>query len=104
MPIRPENLCRYPADWKLRSRFVRHYRAKNKCEWCGAKNGEPHPVTGSTVVLTTAHVWDERPEAASLLNLAALCQKCHNGHDAKSRRERRKERHHIESGQEVFIF
>ena len=41
---------------------MRHYRARNKCEWCGAANGEPHPVTGSTVVLTTAHVWDDRPE------------------------------------------
>ena len=29
-------------------------------------------VIGSTVVLTTAHVWDDRPKAASLLNLAAL--------------------------------
>jgi hypothetical protein len=34
-------------------------------------------------------VWDHRPEAAGLLNLAALCQKCHNGHDAKMRREGR---------------
>lgn len=83
MPIRPENKARYPADWKLRSRFVRHYRAQNKCEWCGAENGKPHPSTGSKVVLTTAHVFDHRPEAASLLNLAALCQKCHLTHDAK---------------------
>jgi len=54
-------------------------------------------VIGSTVVLTTAHVWDDRPEAASLLNLAALYQKCHNGHDAKTRQERRKERLRHES-------
>ena len=89
MPIRPENRARYPNDWKLRSRFVRFYRAKNRCEWCGAENGKPHPITGSIVVLTTAHVFDDRPEAASLLNLAALCQKCHNGHDAEARRLRR---------------
>lgn len=99
MPIRPENKARYPADWKLRSRFVRHYRAKNKCEWCGAENGYPHPVTGSIVVLTTAHVFDDRPEASSLLNLAALCQKCHNGHDAKARQQGRKDRHVQASGQ-----
>lgn len=99
MPIRPENRHRYPADWKLRSRFVRTIRARNRCEWCGCKNGEPHPVTGSTVVLTTAHVFDDRPEAASLLNLAALCQRCHNGHDALDRRRRRRERIERESGQ-----
>ena len=85
MSIRPENRSRYPADWKLRSRFVRFFRARNRCEWCGAKNYEPHPITGSRVVLTVAHVFDHRPEAASLLNLAALCQRCHNRHDAKHR-------------------
>lgn len=87
MPIRPENKSRYPSDWKLRSLFVRVYRAKNRCEWCGAENGRPHPVTGNKVVLTAAHVFDRRPEAANLLNLAALCQKCHNAHDAKGRRD-----------------
>ena len=81
MPIKPENKARYPVDWKLRSRFVRFVRARNKCEWCGAKNHEPHPITGSRVVLTVAHVYDRRPEAASLLNLTALCQRCHLNHD-----------------------
>ncbi len=85
MPIRPDIRARYPKDWALRSRFVRFVRAKNCCEWCGAKNGEPHPITGSRVVLTTAHVFDHRPEAAGLLNLAALCQLDHNRHDAKMR-------------------
>ena len=86
MPIRPEMRGRYPADWALRSRFVREHRSRGKCEWCGAANGEPHPVTGSRVVLTAAHVHDKRPEAASLLNLAALCQRCHLAHDAKDSR------------------
>ena len=81
--MRPENAKRYPPDWKLRSRFVRFVRARNRCEWCGARNYEPHPITGSKVVLTTAHVYDKRPEAASLLNLAALCQSCHLNHDRK---------------------
>lgn len=92
MPIRPENRARYPADWKRRSRFVRFVRARGRCEWCGAEHGKTHPVTGSKVVLTTAHVHDHRPEAASLLNLAALCQLCHNRHDAPSRRERQRQR------------
>jgi len=107
MPIRPEMQHRYPADWKLRSRFVRFYRARNRCEWCGIPNGAyRNTVTGewtrnpqqaetwavldrqrvARVVLTVAHLHDDRPEAASLDNLAALCQKCHNGHDAKARR------------------
>lgn len=104
MPIRPEMKARYPADWKLRSRFVRFYRAKNRCEWCGAENGKPHPETGSKVVLTAAHVYDHRPEASSLLNLAALCQKCHNGHDAAMRRRNRAERLKAESGQAELGF
>ena len=87
MPIRPEMRARYPKDWKARSRFVRFIRAGNRCEWCGANNYQPHPITGSKVILTCAHVYDHRPEAASLLNLAALCQRCHNRHDASMRRE-----------------
>lgn len=104
MPIRPENKAKYPSDWKLRSLFVRVYRAKNHCEWCGAENGKPHPVTGSKVVLTTAHVFDHRPEVADLLNLAALCQKCHNSHDAKMRHSERKKRVEKEIGQYALPF
>jgi len=103
MPIRPENRARYPKDWKLRSRFVKFFRAKGRCEWCGAEHLKPHPVTGSTVILTTAHVFDDRPEAASLLNLAALCQKCHNGHDMKDRAARRRERNEAMCGQGRLI-
>ena len=90
MPISKENKKRYPKDWKLRSRFIRFYRAKNRCEWCGAENYKPHPITGSKVVLTTAHIFDHSPEKCDFLNLAALCQKCHNGYDAKMRAKNRK--------------
>lgn len=99
MPIRPENRNRYPADWKLRSRFVRFYRAKNRCEGCGAINGKPHPVTGSRVVLTVAHVYDDRPEASGLLNLAAWCQRCHNRHDGAARAAGKRQRREAASGQ-----
>ena len=99
MPIRPENRDRYPKDWKKRSYFVRFVRGRGRCEWCGAKHGEPHPVTASVVVLTTAHVYDDRPEASSLLNLAGLCQLCHNRHDAKGRQRRRRERRERDSNQ-----
>lgn len=90
MPISKENKKRYPKNWDLISKFIRFYRADNKCEWCGAENYKPHPVTGSKVILTTAHVFDKKPEACSFLNLAALCQKCHNKHDAKDRARNRK--------------
>ncbi len=103
MPIRPENRGRYPKDWALRSRFVIKIRARNRCEWCGAVNGQAHPVTGSRVVLTAAHVFDDRPEASQLLNLAALCQKCHNGHDAEGRRRRRRERLDAVNGQAMLF-
>lgn len=123
MPIRPENRDRYPADWKARSRFVRKYRARNRCEWCGVKNGTllkprccAEPIWDERgvclscgkriprVVLTVAHIHDDRPEASGLLNLAALCQKCHNGHDAKARHARRRERLERESGQLALFY
>lgn len=103
MPIRPENVARYPKDWKLRSRFVRFYRAKNRCEWCGAENRKAHPVTGSLVVLTVAHVYDDRPEASSLLNLAALCQRCHLNHDRHIHIRNRQESRECASGQQRLI-
>lgn len=117
-PIRPEMKKRYPRDWKLRSRFVREIRAKNRCEWCGVKNGAwlsarccARPIFDGKnccltcgkkwprVVLTAAHIFDHRPEAASLLNLAALCQRCHNRHDAKMRAIGRRARADAESRQ-----
>ena len=85
MPIRKEMQQRYPKDWALRSRFVRFYRAGNRCEWCGVHNYSLREDTGAVVVLTAAHVYDKRPEACGLLNLAALCQRCHLRHDAKAR-------------------
>lgn len=52
----PIDYKKYSSDWKLRSKFIRFYRAKNKCEFCGAKNYKPHPITGSKVILTVAHL------------------------------------------------
>ena len=82
--MKPEVTSRYPSNWKEISLRIRHERARNKCEWCGAENGKPHPITGSKVVLTVAHL-DHTPENCDDDNLAALCQKCHNGYDAKER-------------------
>lgn len=70
----------YHPKWKLISRLVRKKRAGDKCEWCGAANGRPHPKTGSTVVLTVAHLDRDRGNNR-FTNLAALCQRCHLNHD-----------------------
>lgn len=93
MPIRPENRARYPADWRAISLEVRE-RAGGRCEGspafpdCRAENGRPHPVTGSRVVLTVAHL-NHQPEdcgrPGDRPNLRAWCQRCHNTYDAPVR-------------------
>lgn len=96
MPIRAENRHRYPSDWKtIRAAILA--RAGNRCEgsplWpdCRAENGLPHPVTGSRVVLTIAHL-DHTPENCDPANLRAWCQRCHNAYDAAMRAAGRKAR------------
>ena len=91
MPIRKELRALYPPDWPERSRYIRHVRANNCCEWCHAHNHKPHPVTGSRVVLTVAHL-DHNPANNHPRNLAALCQRCHNTYDAPKRHGNRKRR------------
>ncbi len=49
---------------------------------CEAVNGEPHPITGSKVVLTIAHM-DHDETHADPERCRALCQKCHLSWDAK---------------------
>lgn len=81
MPIKPENKDRYPKDWKtIRAAMLE--RAGNCCEFCGAMNNQPHPITNSRVVLTIAHL-DHTPEHNDPANLRALCQRCHLAHDAE---------------------
>lgn len=76
----PINYKLYHPKWSLISRLIRFRRANNKCEWCGAENYQPHPITGSKVILTVAHI-DQDRDNNRFWNLAALCQKCHLGHD-----------------------
>lgn len=90
MPIKFENKSKYPPDWKSISLRIRA-RAGWRCEWCGAENSQPHPVTGSRVVLTVAHYPDDNPANCADDNLLALCQKCHNTLDAPLRARHRKE-------------
>jgi hypothetical protein len=91
VPIKPENKKRYPKDWKQTSHIIRSWRAGNRCEHvidgerCTAINGQPHPITGSKVVLTVAHL-NHRPEDCDPANLLAMCQRCHNRYDAEHRK------------------
>ena len=82
MPIRAERRALYPSEWPLISLLMR-VMAGWRCEWCNAWHGEPHPVTGSRVVLTVAHIIVDDPADVRPANLAALCQRCHLTHDAK---------------------
>ncbi len=79
----------YHPKWKLISRLIRFKRAQNKCEWCGAENYQPHPLTGSKVILTVAHI-DRNKDNNRFNNLAALCQRCHLNHDKEQHVANRK--------------
>lgn len=94
----PIDYSKYPPNWPVIRMRIR-VRAKERCEWCSARNGQPHPVTGSRVVLTVAHKdhdithndgLDADPNAPLLpepeSNLAALCQRCHITWDKAGRR------------------
>lgn len=61
---------------------------------CMAINGASHPITGSTVVLTVAHVCKDVCEVMKregrlcgiTLHLRAMCQRCHLKYDAPEHR------------------
>jgi len=87
MPIAAHNRARYPKDWREISHRIRFERAQGRCECvgecgidhgerCMAEHGKPNPMTGSNVVLTTAHL-DHVPENCADDNLKAMCQRCH---------------------------
>ena len=112
MPIRPENMKRYPGgsihspEWKAIVAEITE-RSGGYCEgWragvypdCRAADGRQHPITGGMVKLTVAHL-DHQPENVDRENLAHLCNRCHNTFDAphrqanaQTRRERERRRH-----------
>jgi hypothetical protein len=86
---------RYPSNWKEISLQIR-FRSGERCEWCGAENGKPNPITGSKVVLTVAHLGVPYPDGTPgnkhdkldvrEENLAALCQRCHLNFDRDEHR------------------
>lgn len=88
MPIKKENLHRYPKNWKeIRARILD--RAGNKCEWpgCAVPNYSRHPVTHSRVILTIGHL-NHTPEDVADSNLRAWCQLHHLAYDLE---------HHLQS-------
>lgn len=92
----PVDKSKYSKKWKYISLSIRK-RAGWACEFCGARNGLQHPETGSTVVLTVAHL-DHDTNNDSTENLRALCQRCHLRYDHKLHRQnsaetRRRKRH-----------
>lgn len=96
----PCDYSQYPEDWKeIRETVLA--RAGNQCELCGAENGKPHWKTGSIVVLTIAHLDQDRKNNKKY-NLKALCQRCHNIIDLPYRIKRRKEKRRKESRQMIF--
>lgn len=117
--IMPCDYSKYPPNWKTEIRPAILKRAGNRCEWCGVENhavgfrdangdfweedGErwmPSDIGEKLIkiVLTIAHIHDPNPMNCEPENLAALCQKCHNGHDAKMRQRNRKKRIEKENG------
>lgn len=84
-----KNDKRYPAEWEAISAAVLEL-ANQTCQGsliypdCRARNGETHPITGSRVILTVAHL-DQNPDNCNWGNLRALCQRCHLTYDAKWR-------------------
>lgn len=97
----PMRRAAYPANWEEISHYIRFVRAGGKCEGspaypdCRAEHGQPHPVTGSKVCLTTAHYPDSEPGNVELSNLFAWCERCHNTMDAPMRlKNRRKKAEH----------
>jgi len=105
MPIRPEMRDQYPANWEEISWRIRDH-AGWRCEGspaypdCRAVNGLPHPETGSTVVLTVAHLDHDPRNSDDDDNLKAWCQRCHLTYDGHQHRQMRIKKRHDDAGTE----
>lgn len=108
----PVDWSKYPPNWRDLVAAVRE-RSGDRCECsgecgaplcqagCEARNKQPHPVTGSRVVLTTAHL-DHDTTHNDLGNLRHMCQSCHLRYDKALHRKnatRTRIRHREEGGQ-----
>lgn len=112
MPVRPENRARYGDDWPAFSEAIRFKRAEGRCECeaecgmpghvsvggrCDNQHGKPSVYTGSTVVLTVAHL-NHIPEQRGDDEVKAMCQGCHLWYDRQHHAESRRSRA-IDAGQ-----
>lgn len=104
VPIRPENVGRYPRDWPAIARAVKDAagwrcqcrgecgRARTHLAFdgrCRAHHGDMLESNPSrTVVLTTAHL-NHTPEDVRDENLRAFCQGCHLWYDRDHHAETR---------------
>jgi 5-methylcytosine-specific restriction endonuclease McrA len=68
----------YPSYWKQLSAYLR--TLKPYCEVCGARDREPHPVTGKLVIIAVAHL-DHNPRNCAINNLKTMCARCHLKYD-----------------------
>lgn len=96
MPIKADRKHLYPGggthspEWQAFRALIGE-RSGNRCEGtpkhpnCRAVNGEPHPETGSKVVLTVAHM-DHDETHADPARCRHLCQRCHLAWDAAHHR------------------
>lgn len=93
----PIDYSRYPKNWKTEIVPTIRKRSRNGCECtgecglhngrCTARNGKPHPVTKSKVILTVAHLGIDKPDGSAgnkhdkmdvrMENLKHMCQRCH---------------------------
>lgn len=96
MPIRPENVAKYPPDWKEISARIK-VRAGNRCECegecelhhgrrCQEAHGSLAMWANGKVILTTAHL-DHDPSNCADENLKVMCQRCHLRYDRKHHAE-----------------
>lgn len=109
MPISQEQAALYPPNWFEIAQAVK-IEANWTCEGsprypeCRAHHGDPHPVTGSVVVITVGHL-NHNPADCKRENLKAWCQRCHVTYDAVQHalaRMTRKQRQLRAMGQEVL--
>lgn len=94
----PVNLNRYPANWKQLTKQLKD-ACGWCCQWCGVTHGSIRQGKNGQykVVLTTAHIGENKHDKMDVTNLKVLCQACHlkedvQEHTANAKATRRKKK------------